>query len=134
VGAGSAREGFGALYLADRGVAFAGRTRSHKGLPSLPVGAGSAREGFGAVYLADRGVAFAGRTRSHKGLPSILVGVGSACEGFGALYLADRGVAFAGRTRSHKGGGVVWSRRGECPAVFLHDRLIWRNAGNRISQ
>ena len=83
------------------------------------MGAGSAREEFAMLYLADRGVAFAGRTRSHKGLPSILVGVGSACEGFGALYLADRSVAFAGRTRSHKGGGVVWSRRGECLAVFF---------------
>jgi len=64
---GSAREGFGAVYLVDRGAAFAGRTRSHKGLPSILVGAGSGREGFGALYLVDRGVAFAGRTRSHKG-------------------------------------------------------------------
>ena len=123
------------MYLQNRSVTFAGRTRSHKGLPSIPVGAGSARGGFGALYLQNRGVAFAGRTRSHKGLPSIPVGAGSAREGFGAVYLVDRGVAFAGRTCSHKGGGVVCSRGGECLAVFfLHDRLIWRNADNRISQ
>ena len=190
----------------DRGVAFAGRTRSHKGLPSILVGVGSAREGFGAVCLQNRGVAFAGRTRSHKGLPSILVGAGSAREEFATLYLADRGVAFAGRTRSHRGWHrslweralpaknspcciwrtAVWLSRVEpaptrgchrslwewaLPAkglarctwrtaawlsrvepaptregvwfgaavanawrFFLHDRLIWRNADNRISQ
>ena len=170
MGAGSAREEFATLYLQNRGVTFAGRTRSHKGLPSIPVGAGSAREGFGAVYLVDRSVAFAGRTRSHRGCHRSLweralpAKDSARCTCRTAVWLSrvepaptrgchrslwERALPAKGLARCI-GWTAVWLSRVE-PAptregvwfvaavanawrFFLHDRLIWRNADNRISQ